>query len=65
MLIFQYLRKQIFRLEKLIFLPKKCVYFISYRNEHPVYMLSTDFKKKVCCHVENGCTVIELNNKYR
>ena len=23
-------------LEKLFFLPKKCIYFISYRNEHPV-----------------------------
>ena len=38
MLIFQFLRKKNFRLEKSFFLPKKCIYFISYRNEHPVYI---------------------------
>ena len=30
-------KKKNFRLEKLFFLLKKCIYFISYRNEHPVY----------------------------
>ena len=34
MLIFQLLWEKNFRLEKLIFLPKKCIYFISYCNEH-------------------------------
>ena len=38
MLIFKVLRKQNFRLEKIIFLPKKCIYFLTYRNEHPVYI---------------------------
>ena len=38
MSIFPFLRKKIV-LEKYIFLPKKCIYFISYRNEHPVYNL--------------------------
>ena len=28
--------KKKFSLEKLCFLPKKCIYIISYRNEHPV-----------------------------
>ena len=38
MLIFQLLRKKNFRLEKIIFLPKKCIYFLTYRNEHPVHI---------------------------
>ena len=38
MLIFKFLRKQNFRLEKSIFLPKKCNYFVTYRNEHPVFI---------------------------
>ena len=33
------LGKKNFRLEKLFFLPEKCIYFISYRNEHPVYTI--------------------------
>ena len=42
MLIFQLLRKTNFRLEKIIFQPKKCIYFISYRKEHPVYKKKKD-----------------------
>ena len=37
MLIFHFLRKENFRLEKLFFLPKKYIYFVTYRNEHPVF----------------------------
>ena len=37
-----------FKIEKLIFLLKKCIYFISYRNEHPVKMnwrgITLDYK---------------------
>ena len=44
MLIFKFLRKKGFRLEKLIFLPKKCIYFVTYRNEHPVYMYINLFR---------------------
>ena len=30
-------------LEKLIFLPKKCIYVMTYRNEHPVHILQSDY----------------------
>ena len=30
------LRNKNFSLEKIIFLPQKCIYFLTYRNEHPV-----------------------------
>jgi hypothetical protein len=30
-------QKKKIRLEKLCFLPNKCIYLISYRNEHPVF----------------------------
>ena len=36
MLIFQLLREKKIRLEKIICLTKKCIYFLTYRNEHPV-----------------------------
>ena len=36
-----------FRLEKIIFLPKKSIYFLTYRNEHPVSSLKeTDIYSK-------------------
>ena len=38
MLISQFLREKNLGLKKIFFLPKKCIYFISYRNEHPVVL---------------------------
>ena len=36
---FYFLRRKNFKLEKIIFLPKKYIYFITYCNEHPVLSL--------------------------
>ena len=48
MLIFQLLREKNFRLEKIIFLPKKWIYFLTYRNEHPVYINAGHFIHDMC-----------------
>ena len=41
-----FLRRKKFRLEKKNFLPKKYIFFITYRNEHPVYIKEQRYKKR-------------------
>ena len=53
MLIFKFLRKKKSRLDKLFCLPEKCIYFISYRNEHPVYMYKLNYSY-LNLHCMNG-----------
>ena len=51
---FHILRKSNFMLEKIFFLLKKCIYFITYRIEHPAdalnpYILIILYKQKALC----------------
>ena len=43
---FYFLRKKTFKLEKQIFLPKKCIYFITYSNEHPVFIICSVMRRE-------------------
>ena len=56
MSFFYFLRKENFKLEKCIFLPKKCIYFISYRNEHPVIRRNTSLSQMLQIKTNNFIT---------